>query len=97
MAPRETGAVGERRPGHLRLVADHGRMVDPDFSPGRPVWVSGTWVSGTAVPAHAGAQAGRVRVRLTRRGRLVLTSTAVLLIGVASMVLASAVHAAAHP
>jgi hypothetical protein len=36
-------------------------------------------------------------MRLTRRGRLVLTSTAVLLIAVASMVLASAVQAAAHP
>jgi hypothetical protein len=36
-------------------------------------------------------------MRLTRRGRLVLTSAAVLLIAVASMVLASAVQAAAHP
>jgi hypothetical protein len=96
-----------RTSGHLRLVADHGRMVDPDFSPGRPVWVSGmgvsstgasgTGLSSTAVPAHAGAQAGRVRMRLTRRGRLVFTTAVVLLIAVASMVLASAVQAAAHP
>jgi hypothetical protein len=88
------------RPSHLRLVADHGQMVDPDFQPGRPVWVSGTWASGTAVPAHPahpGAPAGRARMRLTRRGRLMLTSAAVLLIGVASMVLASAIQAAAHP
>ena len=83
------------RPSHLRLVADHGQMVDPDFQPGRPVWVSGTPVP--PVPAHPGAQAGGARMRLTRRGRLVLTAAAVLLIAVASMVLASAVQAAAHP
>jgi hypothetical protein len=36
-------------------------------------------------------------VRLTRRGRFVLTSGIVLLIAVASMVLASAAQAAIHP
>jgi hypothetical protein len=95
-APRATGpvktparapAAGVQRPSHLRLVADHGRMVDPAFSPGRPVWVAGV-----GIPANGGGQSARMRVRLTRRGRLVLTSTAVLLIAVASMVLASAVH-----
>ena len=91
-ARHDTPRPNPRTPGHLRLVADHGRMVDPEFSPGPPVWVSGT-----AVPAHPGMPAGRVRMRLTRRGRLVLTSTVVLLIAVASMVLASAVQAAAHP
>jgi hypothetical protein len=85
-------AAGARRPSHIRLVTDHGRMVDPDFRPGRPLWVSGF-----AVPARGDGEAGRMRMRLTRRGRLVLTSTAVLLIAVASMVLASAFQAAGHP
>jgi hypothetical protein len=95
-APRATGpaktpthapTAGVQRPSHLRLVTDHGRMVDPGFSPGRPVWVARV-----DIPANGGGQTARMRMRLTRRGRLVLTSTAVLLIAVASMVLASAVH-----
>jgi hypothetical protein len=35
-------------------------------------------------------------VRLTRRGRLLITSTVILLIAVASMVLASTADAAVH-
>jgi hypothetical protein len=36
------------------------------------------------------------RVRLTRRGRLLITSTVIVLIAVASMVLASTADAAIH-
>ena len=105
--PVKPTASGARRPNHLKLVADHGRMVDPAFRPGRPVWVSGVPVRAAGedeavrrvkgVPGPAPAAAGRKRVRLTRRGRLVLTSGIVLLIAVASMVAASAAQAAIHP
>ncbi len=45
------------------------------------------------MPATAGA---RTPIRLTRRGRLVLTATAALLIGAVSMVLAGAAQATGH-
>jgi hypothetical protein len=103
----KSAVPGARRPSHLRLVADHGRIVDPDFQPGRPVWVNGVPVRanrGEGAVRHtngqrgaARARAGRTPARLTRRGRLVLTSGIVLLIAVASMVLASAAQAAVHP
>jgi hypothetical protein len=181
-APR-AAAPGGRRPNHLRLVADHGRVIDPVFirrEAARPAgsvpnreagdapWRPGTVPrreARTAVQAQvrasrerggraagqgripeqpgraagqgripeqpgraagqgripeqpgrgadrervsrerAGRQrarerrevAGRRPVRLTRRGRLVVTSTVVLLIAIASMVLASAAQAAGHP
>jgi hypothetical protein len=39
----------------------------------------------------------RPPLRLTRRGRLVITSTVVLLVAIGSMVLASAAQVAWHP
>jgi hypothetical protein len=117
-APRVPG----QRPAHLRLVSDHGRMIDPGFTPGRPVWVTGVSVSNTgkgepgqraeARPrreaeaagrggrepgavrrdARAASRGGRRSVRLTRRGRFLVSSTLILLIAVASMVLAGAAH-----
>lgn len=51
-------------------------------------------------PRRPGATAGRPRtsqVRLTRRGRIVVTALAVLAIGVASMALAGAAQATGHP
>lgn len=133
-APR-VGGPGGRRPGHLRLVADHGRVIDPAFiprqaarpagsvtgreardaprragaAPRREARVSG---QGQGRPSHGRASrarasqgpanerrevAGRRPVRLTRRGRLVVTSAIVLLIAIASMVLAGAAQAAGHP
>lgn len=116
-APRVPG----QRPAHLRLVSDHGRMIDPDFTPGCPVWVTGVSVSnrGKGEPrqraeahprreaaagrggrepgavrrdARAASQGGRRSVRLTRRGRFLVSSTLILLIAVASMMLAGATH-----
>jgi hypothetical protein len=46
-----------------------------------------------AGPANPG---GQDRIRLTRRGRLLITSTVILLIAVASMVLASTADAVIH-
>ncbi len=153
-APK-AGAPGEGRRNHLRLVADHGRVIDPAFlpqqaaTPGepvpnreagdapRPVMTAprreartagqGQRQAGRERAAEEGAgreraagerahleraaerqarrgraeeqraAAGRRPVRLTRRGRLVVTSTIVLLIAIASMALASAAQAAGHP
>src|SRR5712691_3765243 len=90
--------VAERRPYYLQLVTDHGRLVNPAFVPGEPIWVA-------RVPAGAGQAAvravnsgrppvgrppsaagrrdraahGQPPVRLTRRGRLVITSAVVAL------------------
>ncbi len=113
-------APGEGRPNHLRLVADHGRVIDPAFIPREAARPAGPVLKREAEDAprraetaprrearaagHGQARTGRERaaagrrpVRLTRRGRLVVTSTIVLLIAVASMVLASAAQAAGHP
>jgi hypothetical protein len=131
------GPSGGGRPNHLRLVADHGRVIDPAFIPrqsARPTGSVPNEAAGNAARAgaaapRAGAAApqrearaavrgqgltgrgrasrgraarrrevtGRRPVRLTRRGRFVITSMIVLLIAVASMVLASAAQAAGHP
>ncbi|HUN33248.1 MAG TPA: hypothetical protein VMU95_14645 [Trebonia sp.] len=51
------------------------------------------------VPASGprpGQAARRPRLRLTRRGRLAITSTVVLLVAVVSMVLASTADVAVH-
>jgi len=50
--------VAERRPYYLQLVTDHGRLVNPAFVPGEPVWVA-------RVPAGAGQAA----VRAVNSGR----------------------------
>jgi hypothetical protein len=137
------------RPAHLRLVADHGRLVQPVFESvpvirgggtvsnegsGRPgrrdqgarrVAASrdGQRARGRRAPARREGQrtatprgparraaarpehpaeggqgnaGGPGRLRLTRRGRLLMTSTIIVLIAVASMVLASTADAAVH-
>lgn len=125
LAAPATGRAGQRRPAHLRLVADHGRLVHPVFesaAEGRsaePVLNEGSGGqarrdtdAGRARPEREGQRAmasrGRAagarrrparrqdRVRLTRRGRLLITSTVIVLIAVASMVLASTADAAIH-
>lgn len=123
------------RPAHLRLVADHGRLVQPVFE-SVPVIRGGGTVSNegsgrpgrrdqgarrvaasrdgqrtatprgparraAARPEHPaeggqGNAGGPGRLRLTRRGRLLMTSTIIVLIAVASMVLASTADAAVH-
>jgi hypothetical protein len=133
-APR-VGRPGGVRPSHLRLVADHGRVIDPALIPRQAARPAGSVTGGEARdalrgvgaaprrearaagqgqgwPSHGPAGrgrasraraderrevAGRRPVRLTRRGRLVVTSTIVLLIAIASMVLAGAAQAAGHP
>ncbi|HEX4834662.1 MAG TPA: hypothetical protein VH478_26610 [Trebonia sp.] len=171
--PRPGPAQPRGRGAHLRLVADQGRLVDPDFQPEVPVWVTAVAArireiegagrmpgadapSGTSTAAGRGGtrhaarpdsaarvapasavglvsvdsaalgpgpaigrapgddarsrrkarpapRLGRLRprrgavaaggVRLTRRGRLVITVTLMMLVAVASMVLAGTAHA----
>jgi hypothetical protein len=128
-APRQGQGQG-RGTAYLRLVADHGRVIDsaralawpvrdeggvpPDAGPGDGTSEPGRRArparreDGSTRPGerrgnrHARRPASRPvagggPVRLTRRGRLVLTATIVVLIAVASMVAASVAQAAAHP
>jgi hypothetical protein len=111
----------QARPNHLRLVVDHGRVIDQDLisrpsarlaepvrkSEAEPVAKRDEPVAkreavnaprrAAAAPRPGERVPGRRPVRLTRRGRLVVTSAVVLLIAVASMVLAGAAQAAGHP
>ena len=93
---RRTPSADRRRPRYLRLVADGGRLVPepPDQparvrrEPARP-----------AAPRRAAAPrqaAARTPVRLTRRGRLVVTAAAVLIVGAISMTLAGVAQATGH-
>jgi hypothetical protein len=84
---------------HLRLVADHGRLVGPACG-----WDEVGRRDGAVLHREDGGPARRERqrgagegpVRLTRRGRLVITTAVVVLITVTSMVLASVAQAAPH-
>ncbi|HTU74181.1 MAG TPA: hypothetical protein VMG38_11750 [Trebonia sp.] len=123
MAPPQAAGARQQRPSHLRLIADHGRLVHPVFessadrADGRPVLNEGNGQPGRreagAGPVRAdrerqaarrtrpagprpGQPGGQGRLRLTRRGRLAITSTVVVLIAVLSMVLASTAEAAIH-
>ena len=98
------GAPHQRSP-HLRLVADHGRLLDPVFesSARRPGEKPSTPPEDQAAARRARPVAtrpdrprGQGRLRLTRRGRLALTSTVVLVVAVVSMVLASTAQAVVH-
>ena len=78
---------GAARPTSLRLVADGGRLLPQEPGQGRaPIRTA----------AVRDATAARTPVRLTRRGRLVLTGAGVLAIGVVSLVLAGAAQATGH-
>jgi hypothetical protein len=113
------GGARRQRPTHLRLVADHGRLVHPVFESGagrrgegpvlnggngEPARRDGGTGRGSQVAARRtrpdGARSDRAgaqgRLRLTRRGRLMITSTVVLLVAVVSMVLASTAEAVVH-
>jgi len=98
--------AGAARPASLRLVADGGRLV-PEAPAERsvPVRTDAAQESAAARKPAAARKAeaarkpaaARTPVRLTRRGRLVLTATGVLAIGAVSMVLAGAARATGHP
>ena len=98
-------AAGTARPASLRLVADGGRLV-PEAAAQRSVPVRTDAAREPAVarkpaagPKPAAArkpEPARAPVRLTRRGRFVLTATGVLAIGAVSMVLAGGARATGH-
>lgn len=95
-AAGRTAAVRRRQPrgrqAPLRLVADGGHLVPPPPSPERE----------PAAPQHAAPpqavyQVPRATpVRLTRRGRIVVTAAVVLAIGAASLALSGAAQATGH-
>jgi len=97
--------AGAARPAPLRLVADGGRLV-PEAPAQRsvPVRTDAAQESAAARKPAAARKAeaarkpaaARTPVRLTRRGRLVLTATGALAIGAVSMVLAGAAQATGH-
>jgi hypothetical protein len=87
------------RPGPLRLVADGGRLVPqaPDAAqePVRTEIVPRRPASLRRAPASVAPP--HIPVRLTRRGRIVVTVAAVLAIGAVSMALAGVAQATGHP
>jgi len=103
--------AGAARPAPLRLVADGGRLV-PEASAQRSIPVrtdaahkpDAARKPDAAHKPHTAREPEKARkpdtartpVRLTRRGRLVLTATGVLAIGAVSMVLAGAAQATGH-
>ena len=105
---RRTPSADRRRPRYLRLVADGGRLVPQP--PGQPARVRREPVRPAAqdqaaapgrppAPGRAvapGRAAARTPVRLTRRGRLVVTAAAVLIAGAVSMALAGVAQATGH-
>ena len=108
-APRRTSTARRRgtvqraaRPATLRLVADDGRLVRQE--PGQREDVQRAPVRTAAVRhlATAGRETtireatARTPVRLTRRGRMVLTAAAVLTVGAVSMAVAGAAQAGGH-
>ena len=105
---RRTSTADRRRPRYLRLVADGGRLVpQPPDQParGRREAVRSGAPHQAAVPHRPAAPhraavprqaAARMPVRLTRRGRLVVTATAVLIVGAVSMALAGVAQATGH-
>ena len=99
---RRTPSADRRRPRYLRLVADGGRLVQQP--PGQPARVRREPVrpaaqDQAAAPRQAAASrraAARTPIRLTRRGRLAVTATAVLIVGAISMALAGVAEATGH-
>lgn len=78
------------RPRYLRLVADGGRLVPQP--PAQQARVRREPVR----PVAPRQSAARTPVRLTRRGRLVVTAAAVLIVGAVAMALAGAAQATGH-
>ena len=93
---RRTPTADRRQPRYLRLVADGGRLVSQP--PDQPARV-GREPARPAAPRRAAAPrqgAARTPVRLTRRGRLVVTAAAVLIVGAVCMALAGVAQATGH-
>src|SRR5215472_12347638 len=93
---RRTPTANRQRPRYLRLVADDGRLVPQP--PDQPARVRREPVR-AAAPRQAVAPrraVARRPLRLTRRGRLVVTATAVLLVAAVSMTLAGVAQATGH-
>jgi nucleoid-associated protein YgaU len=95
----------------LRLVATDGRVVRPasgepvrtnqaaPLAPSQPAAAQGPAATRPAAPAAARSAAqspAHTPVRLTRRGRLVVTGMAVLLVAAGSVALAGAAQAIGH-
>lgn len=79
------------RPVPLRLVADGGRLV-----PQAPGQSAGAGQDRVRTAARPHVPSGAHPLRLTRRGRIVVTAAAVLTIGAAFMALAGAAQATGH-
>jgi nucleoid-associated protein YgaU len=105
-APHRRGAARRAaRPASLRLVADSGRLVGQEPGQRGDVQRAAVRTAAARHPAAARREtttretataAARIPVRLTRRGRMVLTAAAVLTIGAVSMVVAGAAQATGH-
>jgi nucleoid-associated protein YgaU len=105
-APHRRGAARRTaRPASLRLVADGGRLVGQEPAQRADVRRASVRTPAARRPALARretttrettAAAARTPVRLTRRGRMVLTAAAVLTIGAVTMVVAGAAQATGH-
>jgi nucleoid-associated protein YgaU len=105
---RRPSTADRRRPRYLRLVADGGRLVPQP--PGQPARVRHEPVRPAASrravaspraaapprPVAPRQAAARTPVRLTRRGRLVVTAAAVLIVGAVSMAVAGVAQATGH-
>jgi nucleoid-associated protein YgaU len=105
------GAAGQAPRPPLRLVATDGRVVRPASrepvrtnqaalpAPPQPAAAPGPAATRPAAPAAARSAAqgpALTPVRLTRRGRLVVTGMAVLLVAAGSVALAGAAQAIGH-
>jgi nucleoid-associated protein YgaU len=105
------GAAGQAPRPPLRLVATDGRVVRPASrepvrtnqaappAPPQPAVAPGPAATRPAAPAAARSAAqgpALTPVRLTRRGRLVVTGMAVLLVAAGSVALAGAAQAIGH-
>ena len=101
-APRRTSTARRRGtarraagPATLRLVADGGRLVRQEQGQREDVQRASVRTAATPHPAAARRET-TTPVRLTRRGRMVLTAAAVLTIGAVSMAVAGAAQAGGH-
>jgi nucleoid-associated protein YgaU len=105
------GAAGQAPRPPLRLVPTDGRVVRPasgepvrtnqaaPLAPSQPAAAQGPAATRPAAPAAARSAAqspAHTPVRLTRRGRLVVTGIAVLLVAAGSVAIAGAAQAIGH-
>jgi nucleoid-associated protein YgaU len=90
-------AAGTGRQAPLRLIATDGRLLSlASTEPVRTTPAARAEPGRPATPRPDAPGAARTPVRLTRRGRLVVTAVAVLVIAAVSVVLAGAAQARGH-